>query len=110
MLHFALGDHDSGRTRYQESLEIADSEKQPFLRQRIKMHWLHEEALSGTVTEAQSKHLVHQLESDSEVGTGVKEDDDYWNNMKAEILVNSAKSGELHNQQKDTPHVLEQYI
>lgn len=74
------------------------------------MHWLHEEALSGMVTEAQSKHLISKLESGSEVGAGAKEDDDYWNNMKEEILFNSAKSGELHNQQKNTPHILEQHI
>ena len=110
MLHFALGDHDAGRLRYQEALRTADSEKQPLLRQRLKMHWLHEEALSGTVTEAQSKHLVSQLEAGSEIGAGLKEDDDYWNNMKVEILLNSAKSGEVHDQQKNAPHILEQHI
>lgn len=106
MLYFAFGNHDAGRMRYQEALQIADVN----LRQRIKMHWLHEEAMSGTVTEAESKHLIAQLESGSEVGTGVKEDDNYWPNLKTEILLNSAKSGELHDRQKSTPHVLEQHI
>ena len=62
------------------------------------------------MTEAQSKHLVSQLEAGSEIDAGVKEDDDYWNNMKVEILLNSAKSGEVHNQKKNTPHILEQHI
>lgn len=110
MLYFALGDHDAGRMRYREALQIAGDKEQPNLRQRIKMHWLHEEAMSGTVTESQSKHLVSRLEANSEVGAGAKEDDDYWNGMKVEILRNSAKSGELHDQQKDTPHILEQHI
>lgn len=110
MLYFALGDNDAGRRRYKEALQIADVKQEPILRQRIKMHWLNEEAMSGTVTEAKSKHLIAQLESGSKVGTGVKEDDDYWTNLKTEILLNSTKSGELHDRQKSTPHVLEQHI
>jgi hypothetical protein len=62
------------------------------------------------VTEAQSKYLVSKLESVSEIGAGAKENDDYWNYMKEEVLLNSAKSGELHDQQKNTPHILEQHI
>lgn len=110
MLHFALGNPDTGRMRYQEALKIADDDEQPNLRQRIKMHWLHEEALSGTVTEAQSKSLISKLESDSGIGISAKEDDDYWNNMKVEIIPNCAKSGEVHDQQKNMPHILEQNI
>jgi len=110
MLNFALGDHDAGRMRYQEALQIANEVEQSFQRQRIKMHWLHEEALMGTVTETQSKDLVSKLESGSEIGASTKEDDDYWNNMKEEILFNSVKLGERHAQQKNTPLKLEQYI
>ncbi|MEO1700627.1 MAG: hypothetical protein AAFR71_01135 [Pseudomonadota bacterium] len=107
MLQFANGSHDVGRMRYQRALEIADGEQQPFLPERIKMHWLHEEALSGTVTRDQSERLISKIELSALLAGEANEHEDYWNTMKEEIIINCSKSGELHKQQRTTPHVLE---
>tara|TARA_R110000850_G_scaffold42162_2_gene108469 strand:+ start:6030 stop:7553 length:1524 start_codon:yes stop_codon:yes gene_type:complete len=110
MLKFALGDYEAGRIRYQEALKIADDGETPLLRQRIKMHWLHEEVISGTVTEVQSKHLISKLDSDSGIGTGVKEFDDYWDNIKEEIMLESSNPVKMHVQSTNIVHSLDKCI
>jgi len=110
MLNFALGNHDAGRAMYLEALDTARAQKDEALSRRVKMHWLQEEALSGAVTKSQAERLVSRIQTELEEGGKSEEMTEYWQYMKDQIQAMSAKSGELHSQQRAEPHFIESHL
>ena len=110
MLNFALGNHDAGRAMYLDALVAARTNKDDSLSRRIKMHWLQEEAFSGAVTKSQAERLISLLQSELEESGESEEMSEYWKNIKDQIEAASAKSGELHSQQRTEPHLIESHL
>ena len=110
MLNFSSGNHDAGRSRYLEALKTAQANNDELLSRRIKMHWIQEEALSGMVTRSQADRLVEALQADLSKSGGSEEMTEYWRYMKDQIVSASAKSGELHSEQRAEPHAIENHL
>ena len=110
MLNFAKGSHDAGRDLYLAALKEAEKEDDGQLCQRVKMHWFHEEALSGAVTKEQAHRLFVAIEGELGDADKTSETFEYWQNMKNEIAASCEKSGEVHSAQRSVPHVIEQHF
>lgn len=112
MLNFALGNRDVGRAMYLDALVATKVNKDdsPSRRIKIKMHWLQEEALSGAVTKLQAERLISLLQSELEESGNSGELSEYWKNIKDQIEAVSARSGELHSQQRAEPHFIESHL
>lgn len=110
MLNFSLGNHDAGRSRYLEALKTAQAANDEPLCRRIKMHWIQEEALSGMVTRSQADRLVGAMQTELSKSGGSEEMTEYWRYMKEQIVSASAKSGELHSEQRAEPHAIEIHL
>ena len=74
------------------------------------MHWLQEEALSGAVTKSQAERLISLIQSELEESGNSGELSEYWKNIKDQIEAVSARSGELHSQQRAEPHFIESHL
>lgn len=85
MMAFARSACNQGRNQYIRALEHCSMRNDKTLRERVKMHWIMEEAVSGSVAFETIIRLISKFEDTTEFRNLSESVKLYWEKMKEEI-------------------------
>lgn len=106
MVSFAQQAPDHGRRQYVKALELCSKRDDVTLIERVKMHWILEEATVGNLDKASRETLISKLEMTSEFGSLSSDVKQYWEVMKDEI----DRLGPSDSNDPKNPELIERYI
>ena len=85
MMLFSQGEADLGRAQYIRALESCADQGDLALTERVKMHWIMEEAVTGTISKETRDVLAMKLEKTEAFKKLSNEVQQYWEIIKREI-------------------------
>lgn len=86
-VQFARQSPELARSNYIKALEICSDRSDTTLRERVKMHWIWDEVLSGHVDFQAKQRIIDNFESKGEFQGLNDETKLYWSVMKDEIVL-----------------------